>query len=57
MRIFYVIKNFTSENFISVDDKWDDWNMGREVQTKQDAVNHGIENGLGLCIIQEVIDF
>ena len=57
MRIFYVIKNFTSENFISVDDKWDDWNMCREFQTKQDAVNYGIENGLGLCIIEEVIDF
>ena len=57
MRTFYVIKNFTSETFISINYKWESWNMCMEFETKQDAINYGIENSLGLCIIEEVIDF
>jgi hypothetical protein len=56
MRTFYVIKNFTSETFISINYKWEGWNLCMEFETKQDAINYGIENSLGLCIIQEVID-
>ena len=57
MRTFYVIKNFTSLEYISVNDKWDDWNMCREFETKQDAIDYGIENSLGMCVIEEVIYF
>lgn len=56
MRVFYVIKNFTSGKFISVNHKWEDWNLCMEFKTKQDAVNYGIENNLGLCVIEKVID-
>lgn len=58
MRTFYVIKNFTSdsEKYISVNHQWDSWRMCMEFQTKKDAIIYGIENSLGLCIIQEVIN-
>lgn len=56
MRTFYVIKNFTAGTFISINYKWEGWNLCMEFETKQDAINYGIENNLGLCIIQEVID-
>ena len=56
MRTFYVIKNFTSLQYISIEDKWDDWNMCREFETKQDAIDYGVKNSLGMCVIEEVID-
>ena len=56
MRTFYVIKNLTSLQYISVNDKWDDWNMCREFETKQDAIDYGLENSLGLCVIEEIIN-
>jgi hypothetical protein len=57
MRTFYVIKNFTSETFMSINYKWEGWNLCMEFETKQDAIDYGIENNLGLCVIEEVIDF
>ena len=54
--VFYVIKNFTSETFMSVNHQWDDWNMCKEFETKQDAIDFGIENSIGLCVIQEVVN-
>ena len=56
MKTFYVIKNFTSETFMSVNHQWDDWNMCMEFETKQDAIDFGIEKSLGLCVIQEVVN-
>ena len=57
MRVFYVIKNFISQKYISVNDGWDEWNMCREFETRKDAEDYGFENSLGLCVIEEVIDF
>lgn len=57
MKTFYVIENFISKKYISVNYEWDDWNMCKEFETKQDAIDYGIENSLGLCVIEEVIDF
>jgi hypothetical protein len=57
MRTFYVIKNLTSLQYISIEDKWDDWNMSKEFETKQDAIDYGIETNLGMCVIEEVINF
>jgi len=56
METFYVIKNFISKTYISVNYEWDDWNMCKEFETKQDAIDYGIENSLGLCVIEEVIN-
>ena len=57
MRVFYVIKNFISKTYLSVNDGWDEWNMCKEFETKQDAEDYAFENSLGLCVIEEVIDF
>ena len=57
MRTFYVIKNFISKTYLSVNDGWDEWNMCKEFETKQDAEDYAFENSLGLCVIEEVIDF
>lgn len=57
MRTFYVIKDFFAKNYISVNDEWDDWDMCKEFETKQDAIDYGFENSLGLCVIEELIDF
>ena len=57
MRTFYIIKNLTSLQYISMYHKWDDWNMCKEFETKQDAIDYGIENSLGMCVIEEVINF
>ena len=57
MRKFYVIKNVVSKKYLTYDGEWDEWDLCKEFETKQDAEDYGFENSLGLCIIEELIEF
>lgn len=54
MEIFYIIKNITLDQYLSVNDYWDNWSMCKEFKTKQDAVHEIKTNSLSMCIIKKV---
>lgn len=51
----FVIKRFSTGEYLSVSDRWDEWNMSREFDTKQEASEHIIREGISdMCVIEEV---
>jgi len=54
MRIFYVIKNLSNNQYYSINKVWDDWNMCKEFQNEQEAINELYELGYGMFIIEKV---
>jgi hypothetical protein len=56
MKTYYVIKQFATEVYFSVNNIWDGWNMCKEFATKEEALQTIVSNSLGMCVIEEVFD-
>ena len=54
MKVSYVIKNISNGQYYSINKVWDDWNMCKEFECEQDAINELYELGYGAFIIEKV---
>lgn len=56
MERIFVIRNFRTGQYYSVNDMWDDVNMYKPYNSKEEALDDILLNGLDSCIIEEVIN-
>ena len=54
IKTFFVIRELSSGKYLSVDNMLDDWNMCKEFECEQDAINELYELGYGSFIIEKV---
>ena len=57
MEVVYVIRNFTTGKYLSIEDKWEDQDMCREFETKAEAFREAAESQISMCVIEEVHKF